>query len=144
MKKILIAFFHILFCISCKGVHSGTVPFAVSVPQCKIGAEPGYYEAAGIEFDFYNTSTKDMQEVEVQCMIFDAETKKNPFIGSNIVRAKIRQNIEGGTQKKLIIPLDNYIYIIPEKPYLIDYFFIRKITFNDGSEWKDVFGIYKV
>ena len=77
-------------------------------------------------------------------MIYDAETKKNPFIGSNLIKAVSNETIESGESKELIIPLDKYVYRIPEKPYLIDHFFIRKLTFSDGSVWEDKTGAYKI
>ena len=132
------------FMLGCHIFHPQGVPFTLSKPECVIGGNEDYYAVAGIVFTFYNTGAKEITIIEVNCMIYDAETKKNPFIGSNLIKAVSNETIESGEHKELIIPLDKYVYCIPEKPYLIDHFFIRKLTFSDGSVWEDVFGEYKI
>jgi len=109
-----------------------------------IGGNEDYYQIAGIVFTLYNTSGKAMERVEVRCMVFDEETKRNPFIGRNVIQAEFNEVIESGEKKELIIPLDRYMYLIPEKPYLIDHFFIREVRFSDGSVWEDKIGAYKI
>jgi hypothetical protein len=130
--------------LGCHIFHPQGVPFTLSKPECVIGGNEDYYAVAGIVFTFYNTSAKKIKRIEISCMIYDAETKKNPFIGSNLIKAVSNETIESGESKELIIPLDKYVYRIPEKPYLIDHFFIRKLTFSDGSVWEDKTGAYKI
>jgi hypothetical protein len=75
-------------------------------------------------------------------MVFDAETSKNPLIGSNIITASFSGNIPSGVKKDLIISLDPYIYVAPEKPYLVDFFYVSRIAYTDGTVWEDRNGIY--
>jgi len=132
------------FMLGCHIFHAQQVPFTVSKPECVIGGNEDYYAIAGIVLKFYNTSAKTIQRIEVRCMVFDADTQKNPFIGSNVIEAAFNEDIGSGENKELIIPLDKYMHRVPDKPYLIDHFFIRKLTFSDGSVWEDVFGEYKI
>lgn len=131
-------------CAACTLYTGRQVPYTVSKPKCVIGGNEDYYQIAGIVFTLYNTSGKAMERVEVRCMVFDEETKRNPFIGSNVIQAEFNEVIESGEKKELIIPLDRYMYLIPEKPYLIDHFFIREVRFSDGSVWEDKIGAYKI
>ena len=132
------------FMLGCHIFHPQGVPFTLSKPECVIGGNEDYYAVAGIVFTFYNTSAKKIKRIEISCMIYDAETKKNPFIGSNLIKAVSNETIESGESKELIIPLDRYLHRIPDKPYLVDHFFIRKLTFSDGSVWEDKTGAYKM
>ena len=132
------------FMLGCHIFHPQGVPFTLSKPECVIGGNEDYYAVAGIVFTFYNTSAKKIKRIEISCMIYDAETKKNPFIGSNLIKAVFNESIGSGEKKELIIPLDRYLYRVPDKPYLIDHFFIRKLTFSDGSVWEDKTGAYKM
>ena len=132
------------FMLGCHIFHPQGVPFTLSKPECVIGGNEDYYAVAGIVFTFYNTSAKKIKRIEISCMIYDADTQKNPFIGSNVIEAAFNEDIGSGESKELIIPLDKYVYRIPEKPYLVDHFFIRKLTFSDGSVWEDKTGAYKM
>ena len=137
----------LLICFSmlgCHIFHPQGVPFTLSKPECVIGGNEDYYAVAGIVFTFYNTSAKKIKRIEISCMIYDAGTKKNPFIGSNLIKAVFNESIESGEHKELIIPLDRYLYRVPDKPYVIDHFFVRKLTFSDGSVWEDKTGAYKI
>ena len=132
------------FMLGCHIFHPQGVPFTLSKPECVIGGNEDYYAVAGIVFTFYNTSAKKITRIEVSCMIYDAESKKNPFIGSNLIKAVFNESIGSGEKKELIIPLDRYLYRVPDKPYVIDHFFVRKLTFSDGSVWEDKTGAYKI
>lgn len=137
----------ILVCLlmtGCRLFQPQQLPFTVSKPQCVIGGNEDYYAVAGIVFMFYNTGAKEIKRIEISCMIYDADTKTNPFIGSNLIKAGFNESIGSGEQKELIIPLDRYVYRVPDKPFLIDHFFIRKLTFSDGSVWEDKTGAYKI
>ena len=136
----------VLCCLfaACTMFTARQVPFTVSKPECVIGGNEDYYRIAGIVFRFYNTRAKEIRRIEISCMVYDAESKNNPFIGSNLIKAVFNESIGSGEQKELIIPLDRYMYRVPEKPYLVDHFFIRKLIFSDGSVWEDVTGAYKI
>ena len=143
MKRLYSLPLYFLF-TACTMFTAQQVPFTVSKPECVVGGNEDYYDVAGIVFTFYNTGAKEIQRIEISCMIYDAETKNNPFIGSNLIKAICNETIGSGEQKELIIPLDRYLYRVPDKPYLIDHFFIRKLTFSDGSVWEDKAGVYKI
>lgn len=142
--KMMYAALCCLLLAACRGFISVEVPFAITKPQCVIGGNEDYYAIAGIVFTVYNTGGKDIERLEVSCMVFDEETKRNPFIGSNLLQASFYEGIGKGEKKELILPLDRYIYRVPERPYIIDHFFVKKIVFTDGSVWEDVTGAYKI
>lgn len=117
-------------------------PYVISDLSCKVGQVSGYYNYAGIEFDFYNKNNNTIRGFDVSCMVFDATTGTNPFMSSNIVKVAFTGNLSGESAGHFIISLDPYMYTAPLDPYIIDYFYIVKIYYSDGSTWEDNFGTY--
>jgi hypothetical protein len=109
---------------------------------CGIGEHTGYYRFAGIEFTFLNTSSTAVAEITVSFALFDAQTKKNPLTGSNKFSLTMRGTVGPYEKKEMIIPLDDYLYLSPSQPFIIDLFYIAKIVYIDGSVWTDTYGVY--
>ena len=131
----------VFFC-GCDALDPEPPPYVVSKPVCCIEANEGYYRFAGIEFDFLNTSPKNVCRFTVACMVYDADTNEDPFIGSNTVQFTYEGDIPKNESRSLSISLDPYIYVAPEKPFLIDFFHVTRIEYVDGSSWEDETGIY--
>jgi hypothetical protein len=128
---------------SCKEFYQPTeAPYIISKPSCVIGYRDAYYRFVGIEFGFTNITEKTIVSINISCMVFDADTSKNPFIGSNLLKLSYSGSIAPQSTKEMIISLDRYIYVAPDKPYLIDFFYIAEIKYEDGSSWSDMLGIY--
>jgi hypothetical protein len=142
MKVFILALAFLCSLSSCQTLQEDAPPYVISKPVCSIEPNPGYYLFAGIEFDFLNISDKNISEINISFMVFDADTESNPFIGSNIIKVNFTDNINPGELKRLIISLDYYMYVAAEKPYLIDFFYVAEIKYADGSSWEDQFGIY--
>lgn len=117
-------------------------PYIISKPQCIIGEKEGYYSAAGIEFFYINIDQKTVTEFEVSFIVYDSVTTQNPFIGSNSIKSSFLGELPPNSKKQLSLSLDEYMYVIPDTPYLLDHFYISRITFDDGSTWEDQNGIY--
>jgi hypothetical protein len=117
-------------------------PYVVTRPVCATGEHTGYYRFAGIEFTFFNTSGTAVSEITVSFALFDAQTKKNPLTGSNKFSLTLRGTVGPYEKKEMIIPLDDYLYLAPAQPFIIDLFYIAKIAYVDGSVWTDTYGIY--
>lgn len=144
MKKIgcILLLFLVLFS-ACSPIQPLTTPpYIISKPQSIIGEKEGYYSVAGIEFFYVNIDQKKVAEFEISFIVYDSVTSQNPFIGSNSIRSSFLGELHPNSKKQLSLSLDKYIYVIPNTPYLIDHFYISRITFNDGSTWVDQNGIY--
>lgn len=128
---------------------AGHTPFVISIPECRTGSVTGAYSSCGVHFSYTNTSTKTVARIKISCMVYSDKNGTNPFAGSNNILADfpengVTDNIVPGDSRNFILNLDPYIYCTPSEPYLIDYFFVKKITFTDGSIWEDPFGTYSV
>jgi hypothetical protein len=109
---------------------------------CLIEDKPGYFRFAGIEFDFFNASEKNISNFYISFMVYDADTQRNPFIGSNVIKMSFDGLVRHQELQKFFVNLDDHIYVIPDKPYLIDFFCVTKIIYEDGSRWEDRAGVY--
>ena len=117
-------------------------PFTITKPLVETAERPYYFSYAGIIFQFLNKSGKTADYITVRFMLFDAGTHANPFIGSNVFEITWQDLIPAGENREIIISLDKYIHIAPSDPYLIDFFNISEIHYDDGSVWRDINGIY--
>ena len=77
-------------------------------------------------------------------MVYSDMEGHNPFMGTNHILADFPENITSGETKMFTLDLEPYLYTIPTEPYLIDQFFVKQVTFSDGSTWKDLTGAYSV
>jgi len=121
-----------------------TPPFVITKPVCETRERPGYYKYAGIIFEFMNTGSRVIDEITVSFMLYDSKTNENPFIGNNKFAITKLDLLLPNENKQIPISLDQYIYIAPQTPYLIDFFYISRIHFTDGGIWEDKYGLYKI
>lgn len=117
-------------------------PYVIGKPVCVIGEKTDCYLAAGIEFDFYNIDSRDISSFSVSAMVYDRDTGENPFIGSNRVTADFSGLLSGNSKASFAVSLDPYMYAVPASPYVIDFFYVTRIEYADGSSWTDENGIY--
>ncbi|MDR1105018.1 MAG: hypothetical protein LBL44_01550 [Treponema sp.] len=132
----------LLLCTSCADTSYDFPPYVITVPVFAVGERAGYYSYAGVEFEFFNTTAKNVSQVTVSFMLFDSETGQSPFIGSNLFNFTLNGTVGPNEKTEHIIPFDAYLYTAPSEPYVIDFFYIAQIVYADGSVWSDTYGIY--
>ena len=98
------------------------------------------YELAGFDFTFVNKSEKAIKSFTFIFFIYDQDGNI-PAVGRNNLVINLNASLESGEVLKTCIPLDDYLYEIPEDVYQIDYLYVSKIIYQDGSEWTDPLGV---
>ena len=119
-------------------------PFVITRPILEISSRLNNFYYAGLVFNFLNGSQENVNGITISFMLFDAKTQTNPFIGSNKFEITKYDLVLPNENKEVIISLDSIIYIAPEEPYLIDFFYISEIHYTGGGVWQDKFGKYRV
>jgi len=151
--SIILILFTAFFFTACEGIveNGGLIngplespPYIITKPVSEITERPGYFSYAGIVFKFLNTAKGNIDSITVSFMLFDAKTQTSPFIGTNKFEITKLGLVTVNENKEIIISLDQYIYIAPVEPYLIDFFYISEIHYVDGSTWQDKNGLYRV
>jgi len=129
---------------SCEGFIPESPPYIITTPVCELSGNSYDFTYAGISFSFMNKSRKTVDSVTAYFMLFDSRTQSNPFFGSNIFEITKLVLISPEENKRIVLSIDNFIHIAPTEPYLIDFFYISKIHYTDGSIWEDQYGTYSV
>lgn len=132
----------LLIACGCSFQETENPPYIVSNLVCVAGANEGYYRYSGVNVNFYSTGKKPITGMKISFIVYDPQTKKNPFYGSNIIKFKYSGSIAPNVETPLAISLDPYVFSVPKEPYLIDMFTISKITYSDGSVWEDQAGVF--
>lgn len=117
-------------------------PVLVSEPVCLLSSAGGNFRYAGVSFEVCNTGTQKIVSMEVSFVVFKDEKGGNPFYGSNVLNAVISLDLAPSSSAPLEVSLDPRLAVIPETPFVIDCFYVTKITWDDGSEWTDPYGLY--
>lgn len=140
MNKKIVFLLFILFIssiiVSCSDSVTYT-PYIISEPDVHITKNSSFYEYAGIEFTFFNSSQKEITSFTISCMAYSATDNTNPFTGTNQIFAYFNEPISPQETKQLVINLDNRLYCIPTQKFIIDFFTVPSVHFADGSIWED-------
>lgn len=139
-NKALLLFFPVFAASLTSCVQMSQVPYAITEPECRIGKIQELQEFAGIYVTFYNNSEKSVKDITFSCLVFDSNGDESPFVGSNVISSRSSGIIKPKSTQEINISLDKYITQIPLEPYIIDFFYIKKIEYEDGSVWTDPYG----
>ena len=139
----VIAAVFILF-VSCSHTQTLRPEFTVSTPVYKSSQEDSSCKTGGVYFDFYNRSKSKVCFMEIRMNVYDKKTGLMAFIGTGTIVSAYSVSIAAGETKKLCVSLDPYITVRNEEGYYIDQFYISRIKYADGHEWKDSLGVYTV
>lgn len=127
----------ILFFSGCQLSAKENSPYIISGEM--LIEESKDYEIAGLDLYVYNKLEKNISSFTVVFFLFDSEGNA-PEGGKNVVVLTVTTEIEGKNSLKACINLDKYMREIPEEPYQIDYIYLSKIVYDDGTEWNDPLG----
>lgn len=121
--------------------------FAKNAPyalQAKMVTEPSeIYEAAGLDFTFLNKDSQKVKSITLVFFMYDEEGNP-PAIGPNNAELEIFVEVEPGEFVEDCICIDQLLYEIPDEPYQLDYLYVSRILYEDGSEWRDPYGFFSI
>ncbi len=134
----LVAFLALLAAlIGCETAADDGLPCVISQPRARVAEREGYYSFAGIEFDFANLSQKTVAEFSISCFIYPLEDHASFVKGTNHITASVRANVAPGRRETFAVSIDGALATIPEEGFLIDFFTVTKMTFDDGTSVSD-------
>jgi hypothetical protein len=119
-------------------------PFVITKPIVEINGRINSFKYTGIVFKLLNNSERYVDRITISFMLFDAKSQTSPFTGSNKFEITKHDFLAPRENKEISISLDQYIYVAPAEPYLIDFFYISEIHYIDNAVWRDPYGIYRV
>ena len=141
---LILALFAVIMPVSCGLAMNDMPPYVITRPVFEISGQTYHFSYAGIVFNFLNTTEKTVNSITASFMLFDPKTNGNPFIGSNVFEITKTDLIPPNASSEIILSMDRYIYVAPQEPYIIDNFYISEIKYQDGSVWRDKYGLYGI
>ncbi len=147
MKKKMFSFisgksFLLLFLLtlcSCSLFAKESCPYLVN-GSVRLVSETGEFEAAGFDLFLVNKSVKTINNFTLVFFLFDEDGEAISNGRCNFV-ISVSKIVEAGKSLETCISLDPYLSEIPECPYEVDYLYISRVEYEDGSVWEDPLGL---
>ena len=142
MKHRLIRVLTVLSCLffGCSAFSSEKIPYIIFA-DFVMDENSSDYEICGVELAFYNKELKAVKEFTVDFFLFDKDGEP-AFECSGRLSFDVIDDVESGENYNCCLSLDRYMRVIPEEALMVDYLFVSKIVYEDGSIWEDKFGLY--
>lgn len=118
-------------------------PYSIENMKIRREAIKDCCEYGALLFTLENNSSKNMTEFDVVIVVTD-EDGNNPFSAGNTIISKVQNNIKCGDYINLFLPLDSFLADCEEEKLFIESIFVRRILYEDGSQWRDLYGIYSL
>ncbi|MBP5519674.1 MAG: hypothetical protein J6X84_03740 [Treponema sp.] len=136
-RKVIVFFMAFLICFTAFSFEN--IPYQLNA-QFVIDENSTDYQNCGVNIDFCNSSEKSVKNFEVVFYLFDRDGEPAVEYWDEI--SFIIENEVGlGELFSTCLSLDSYINEVPEYLLMVDYLFIRKIEYVDGSVWEDPYGL---
>lgn len=98
------------------------------------------FEIGGLKVYFFNKENKPVSEFTIVFTLFDQDGE--PInIGRSTIVATVKKTIDPLTSFNCCLSLDQDLGEVPEEPYVVDYLYVSRIVYEDGTQWNDAFGL---
>lgn len=138
ISKILLSMI-VFFCVGCKSFGNTKTPYIIS-GEFVCGDETQGYSICGIQLNVFNKSEQEIKNLTVVFYLFDSDGEPVDTGNNNFVLS-VDVSIPPKDSNEFCISLDDFMTSMPEEKYFVDYLYLSKISYEDGSEWSDPFGM---
>ena len=137
VRFVFLASFFVI--ISCKNYAQDYSPY---VADCDFVMDEGAeeYSICGIKCLVMNKSDKNIKSLNLVFYLFDKDGEPATECQSKL-EFNIEKDIPAGQSVSFCISLDKYINTIPSENLFVDYVYLSKIEYEDGSTWDDPLGL---
>ncbi len=140
MKKLLIllSLMAALF-FSCKTYSFESIPYVMSGDFVMEDNSPDY-SICGVDFFLLNKSEKDIKGMNIVFFLFDKDGEP-AFECQNKISVSIEKSVDAGQTSSFCISLDKFLSSVPSDYLIVDYLYLSKIEYEDGTFWEDPYGL---
>ena len=141
MKKIsrYIFLLFILMVAGCKAYAQDTIPYVISA-DFLMEDNASEYSICGVNIYLLNKSEKEMKAVNIVFFLFDKDGEP-AYECRNKISVEVEQDLLEGEDSNFCISLDKYMNAVPSEALQVDYLYLAKIEYEDGSSWEDPYGL---
>lgn len=137
-NKFLVAALTLCF-FSCKIYSLDSVPYVMN-GEFVMEDGASEYSICGIDFFLLNKSEKEIRKINIVFFLFDQDGEP-AYECQNKISLDIEQYVDIGASASFCVSLDRFMNSVPSEPLLVDYLYLAKIEYEDGSEWEDPYGL---
>ena len=134
-----ICMFILLSFSGCKAFSLDSVPYVIS-GEFEMEDGTADYSICGVNFYLLNQHEKNISKINIVFFLFDQDGEPACECRSKI-SVEIKLDIEAGESAVFCMSLDQFMNSVPEYPLLVDYLYLAKIEYEDGSVWEDPYGL---
>lgn len=131
--------FLILFGTGCKTYSLEKIPY-VMTGDFVMEESSADYSICGVDFFLLNKSEKEIKNLTIVFFLFDKDGEP-AFECRSKISAQIEKDISAGEDCSFCMSLDNFMNSIPSEYLIVDYLYLSKIEYQDGSVWEDPYGL---
>lgn len=135
----LFAFLIPFFFIACKTYSFEAVPY-VMTGDFVMEDNSSDYEICGVDLFLLNKSEKEITKLNIVFFLFDHDGEP-AFECQNKISVELERSVSAGDTSSFCISLDQFLNSVPEENLLVDYLYLAKIDYADGSVWEDPYGL---
>ena len=135
--KILCCFMVLAF-FGCSAFSLERSPYTINA-DFVMDEESSVYKICGVELSFSNLATEIVKEFEVVFFLFDSDGEP-AYECPNRLSFSIEREIGPDEDFSVCLSLDSYMTFVPQSLLEIDYLYVSRITYADGSIWVDPYG----
>ncbi len=138
-RILLFMMFLILFGTGCKTYSLEKIPY-VMTGDFVMEESSADYSICGVDFFLLNKSEKEIKNLTIVFFLFDKDGEP-AFECRSKISAQIERDISAGEDCSFCMSLDNFMNSIPSEYLIVDYLYLSKIEYQDGSVWEDPYGL---
>ena len=138
-RILLFMMFLILFGTGCKTYSLEKIPY-VMTGDFVMEESSADYSICGVDFFLLNKSEKEIKNLTIVFFLFDKDGEP-AFECRSKISAQIEKDISAGEDCTFCMSLDNFMNSIPSEYLIVDYLYLSKIEYQDGSVWEDPYGL---
>ena len=138
-SKVILIFMCSLF-TACAGFAREKVPYSIN-GEILVGEDNQDFNIAGLDLNFLNKSEKCVENFTLVFFLFDQDGEPVANGYSNIV-LKITEKVPANDYYTATVSLDDYLVEVTDETYQLDYLYVSRIEYEDGSFWEDPLGLH--
>ena len=124
---------------NCKTYSLDSIPYVIT-GEFVMDESASDYSLCGVDFFIMNKTEKEIRSFNVVLFLFDQDGEP-AYECSSKISADIEKSISSGESTSFCMSLDKFMNTIPSDPLIVDYLYLSKIEYQDGSVWEDPYGM---
>lgn len=125
--------------IGCKAFSQEMVPYVLS-GEFVMEENSTDYSICGVDFYLLNKSEKEIKTINIIFFLFDQDGEPASECRSKVL-VEVEKSLAGGESCSFCLSLDSFMNSVPSSPLMVDYLYLGKIVYEDGTEWNDPYGL---